>query len=249
VQDGVTYPSTLDASRLKTIFRSLDSDSESTSQIKKLRLHFAFSLCNQNLENSGRKLLDYLRKFLSEKNFRKKCYFPCIHAAQSFVICKFVFSKAESLADSHCSDFKCHQWTRQCNQELQSIIIHAIALQCNQAALRLGTRRRPICSTPPRSTTPAQPLRGAAVAPMLQALHRPNHTATRASLVILFFQLGASGTLRYYNIMVFYDITVYLFDVIAYQKLSYAISYVWYHRYDIAYDITNKTMITYIVWG
>ncbi len=38
VQEGVTYPSTLDASRLKIIFLSVDSDSESTSEAKKMFL-------------------------------------------------------------------------------------------------------------------------------------------------------------------------------------------------------------------
>jgi hypothetical protein len=48
VQEGVTYPSTLDASRLKIIFRSVDSDSESSSEAKKTRLHF-LRKCNHFL--------------------------------------------------------------------------------------------------------------------------------------------------------------------------------------------------------
>ncbi len=40
MQDEVTYPSTLDASRSKLIFRSADSDFESTSETKKRRQQF-----------------------------------------------------------------------------------------------------------------------------------------------------------------------------------------------------------------
>ena len=76
MQDGVTYPSTLDASRLKIIFRSVDSVSESTSEIKKLRLHF-LRKCNRNLRKSGRKNWDYLRKFHFLRNIsEKKCILP-----------------------------------------------------------------------------------------------------------------------------------------------------------------------------
>jgi hypothetical protein len=55
VQEGVTYPSTLDASRLKVVFRSVDSDSESSSEAKKTRLHFLRKY-NEFLRKSGRKI-------------------------------------------------------------------------------------------------------------------------------------------------------------------------------------------------
>ena len=62
MQDEVTYPSTRDASRFKLIFRSVDSDSESTSETKKTRSHFFLEIAKKNRFEKGI-FLDFLRKF------------------------------------------------------------------------------------------------------------------------------------------------------------------------------------------
>jgi hypothetical protein len=76
VLEGVTYPSTLDASRLKIVFRSVDSDSESTSEAKKTKLHF-LRKCNHFLRKSFSKKMILSKKMaFSKKYFRKKVQFP-----------------------------------------------------------------------------------------------------------------------------------------------------------------------------
>ncbi len=76
MQDEVTYSSTLDASRLKLFFRSVDSDSdsisESTSERKKTRLHFFLEISKKNRFEEG----IFLENFISKKNFRKTVQFP-----------------------------------------------------------------------------------------------------------------------------------------------------------------------------
>ena len=90
VQEGATYPSTLDASRLKIVFRSVDSDLESTSEAKKTRLHF-LRKCNHFLRKSGRKIWDYLRKIsFSKKKFRKKCIFPFVLSHPPYTLYDFI---------------------------------------------------------------------------------------------------------------------------------------------------------------
>jgi hypothetical protein len=72
MQEGVTNPSTLDASRLKIFFRSVDSDLESTSEIKKIEI--AFSKKMQSIfEKIRTKNLRLSEKIsFSKKHFRKK---------------------------------------------------------------------------------------------------------------------------------------------------------------------------------
>ncbi len=60
-QSGVTYPSTLDGSRLKIIFRSVESDSKSTSETKKTRLQFLRKF-SRNLRKLSIEYSDFLRK-------------------------------------------------------------------------------------------------------------------------------------------------------------------------------------------
>ncbi len=69
MQDEVTYPSTLDASRLNIIFRSIDSDSESTSEIK---IEIAFSKKMQlKFEKIGMKNLRLSKKLHFLRNISK----------------------------------------------------------------------------------------------------------------------------------------------------------------------------------
>ncbi len=88
MQDVFTCPSTMDASRLKIIFRSVDSDSESTFEIKKLRLHF-LRQCNRNLRKSRQKNWDYFLRHISEK----KCNFPHmgLYVYVSSCICLYAY--------------------------------------------------------------------------------------------------------------------------------------------------------------
>jgi hypothetical protein len=66
MQDGVTYPSTLDGSRLKIVFRSVDGDSESASKTKN---EIAFS---PNLRLYPNFLRFSEKKTIFGENFRKK---------------------------------------------------------------------------------------------------------------------------------------------------------------------------------
>ncbi len=74
-QHGVTYPSTLDAPRLKIMFRSVDSDSESTSERKnEIAL---FGKMQSKSGKSGKEIWDILRFFHFPKQISgKKCNFP-----------------------------------------------------------------------------------------------------------------------------------------------------------------------------
>jgi hypothetical protein len=76
VLDGVTYPSTLDASRLKIVIRSIESDSESTSETKKTRLLF-LRKCTRNLKKLRIEFSDFQRKKpVSQRISGEKCNFP-----------------------------------------------------------------------------------------------------------------------------------------------------------------------------
>jgi hypothetical protein len=78
VQGEVTHPSILDASYLKIILQSVESNSESTSETKKTKNEIAFSEKMQSkFEKYGTKKLGLSeKKSFSEKNYKRKVQFP-----------------------------------------------------------------------------------------------------------------------------------------------------------------------------